>query len=834
MKKRIYTEFIMVLCIFVSSIILLLLLTNLNPNIFYSDDNAIQWEPIMKGCFDRFFKTGEMPYIDFYQYKKMDVLGVGYYSINNPLMFVAYLVSKYIFDYKIYVTCVYTFIMFALGNASMYLLLMQVTLDREVALISVLMYTSFTSFMVWGFYYFTFSTYFFIPFFLLILFKSNNLIIENFSAGIVLAFSLLLGQVQYTFYYYMLYGIIMIIMFLKRGNKYFRIIISNIFVSLLLIGPHLLMLVRASANRSLIITENEFLALPVSYVQLFSYGLFPYYFLRGMLNQGVRIIDRYEFSIIYLGMLLPLFLIFTYLQTKDLLNSRIERINKKIYHQYLNLLEKLPTKRAAVWESLLQFSVIAIPVAFFSATSPGGYIGILIILLSGTLISYYLIRKTKSQDKIIYLYILAFPFLLVIFSIEALLKRKFKKNQEEETFSKTFIFGVLYSAIVFIIISIGKYGVLSLILRCIPVINEFRYLYKWIFVFIPLMVVIAGVQIQASKQKRNQLMILCTIFSIVGLINTWAFVYFDQSMYYNNTFYQYNSGDIDYNEVIEKRFSELSLDKNNYRFLAISKGGNIVEISTHYFHEMLTKNNSTSYHVFTLAGYDNAFSYDSYLQSDALMTHIFYDNMFTNSTTIDRTFNVENSGYPDQFYDRIYYQINNNAVKYFLINKDNEEIDLFYNVIERMPEVNLIRVVPFVGETYIFEIDGMESLCKSDLNELIDLESEIDELTFRLSEHQDINYVTLSFTYDEYYKAYFIPAGENQREIELAVEPDTEKYTKIQTGGIGAGTVRLVYENSLCDAVMVNSLIATILMIVTCVIIGIRRKRPDIPKSMEI
>ena len=76
----------MMIVIFVCSLILMGIVTRNNPDVFVVDDNAIQWEPLIEKSYDYMFEHHKVPYVDFYQYKKIDLLSAGYYALLNPLM----------------------------------------------------------------------------------------------------------------------------------------------------------------------------------------------------------------------------------------------------------------------------------------------------------------------------------------------------------------------------------------------------------------------------------------------------------------------------------------------------------------------------------------------------------------------------------------------------------------------------------------------------------------------------------------------------------------------------------------------------------------------------
>ena len=81
------------LLIFCCSIILLLVLVDFNPNCFLADDTITQQEPVTNMMLERFFSTGKMPYINFYAYKKANILSEGLYGLYNPFVLLSFLIA---------------------------------------------------------------------------------------------------------------------------------------------------------------------------------------------------------------------------------------------------------------------------------------------------------------------------------------------------------------------------------------------------------------------------------------------------------------------------------------------------------------------------------------------------------------------------------------------------------------------------------------------------------------------------------------------------------------------------------------------------------------------
>ncbi|RII36120.1 hypothetical protein D2A34_01735 [Clostridium chromiireducens] len=832
----------MFMLIIILSIVILSIITFANPNVFLVDDNILQWEPIINKSFENLFSKGYIPFIDFYQYKMFNILDPGYYSLNNPIMLISYVLRRFIFSSHIGSISIYIYIMFMLGNSVMYLLLRRLNISKINTCIAVLVYSSVSHFIHYGFYYFTFNNYFFIPFLILVISSFNKNKLSYFATGICLAFSLLLGHIQYTFYYYMVYAIIMIFMAFTYNRRYIIIMLTNVIVGIILSSPQLLALVLISGNRSDVIqTTSDFLKIPILWDNLIIFFAMPLYLFRDgyqMISSGGALRDQLDYlSVVfgYFGALVPLYGVF--------ISNYFKKIQCFIYESLRTNMLKLSDKlvRGNIFFEFLCYISICFLMIWIVGIANIDVVNKLtfsaaVLIIAFALVFMRISKRTEIEkwEKVIIAFLMIYyPFVTAVIAIYYFIKDKIcvgnafplfddhNEDKKAEIFNNHIIIACAVASIFFILFSIGKSGIIAIVLSKIPIINTFRFLYKCVFISIPLMVMPAAFALNNIKKKRKSIIAFIVALSIIGISNSSYLINSGIHTYFNNERYPYNNG-TDYAKNVLSRIDEIGADKNNYRFLAITEGNesfaenSYIESSSVDFCDKMTKNMSTMVGVFTLAGYDNTFAKTSYNQSNLILSDINLNNMYTNAVNGHETFSkFTDLADNDPKLRKFYYQLRDNAVKYYLFDKDaTNSLNAFKRLCDKLPEVRIIQEVDFVNNTILIEIDGVDSLCKTNGSKSIPLNSEMDELNFDLG-NEPAEYVTLSFTYSKNYRAIFTAPDGNKKK--LNVVDDDSGYTKVITENVGKGTVTLYYNNQLDNLVMFFSIVICILLL--CIII---------------
>lgn len=250
------------------SIVIMLIQTGYRGNAFMADDNATQFYPVIDKVFEGFIKTGRLACYDFFQMKGMLIGDEGYYGQTNPVMFVSWLFSKYVIPYFDGVT-MYGIVCVIIGNLGWNCLFRRMGYSFPKRILTITMESTVSAFIWFSYWYFVYSSYIVIPVLLMIMYR---ILTEEkkslfFLGGLALFFSLTLGNVQYTFYHYMIFGIILLLgILLSRQYKKLRYLVSNVVVGVLLSAPLLLLQLNAAGRRNAFIDENEFFSYNVSFV----------------------------------------------------------------------------------------------------------------------------------------------------------------------------------------------------------------------------------------------------------------------------------------------------------------------------------------------------------------------------------------------------------------------------------------------------------------------------------------------------------------------------------------------------------------------------------------
>lgn len=761
--------------IFVISILLLLILVGFRPNTFQADDTITQQEPVTNMMLEKFFTTGKMPYIDFYAYKKANILSEGLYGLYNPFVLVSFLIAKYFFSMQIGTFSIYIFFMVAMGNCCLYLLFKSLGKRDITAFLIILACMGTSCYAYYSYYYFIYGCYFFIPLLCLVIYKTQTYPRLKFcGAGIVLAFSALTGHMQYVVYFYAIYAVAMLFLALKRSIHYLIQMISNILTGVILSCIHLYFTYTGTINRELIFgSDNQFLLRSVHPISFFKNFAYPLWATKdAKLYTGWWNVEYYyevTLTFIFLGVLLPLFLLFFVKRIQEALN-----VSQKSKEKYTPL--------------------------FFA---------LLIIFIA--LKRYYL----SDIDMAKILICAVIPLLFVAYWIFA--------TKRISSFKSDYECIMAIVALCIIIVSFGADGGLAIILSKLPVINSFRYLYKVTLLFIPLMAIPAASVLDdliCWCQKKKQLLCLISLICLVlatdilGLCNNYYIYTSGINEYTNNSRYKYNNG-TDYYSAVSSRLKELNLDTENYRVLACLPGDTLtdfIEFASSESYVYMTKNLNTAYKCFTLMGYCNSITTDSYKQSDAIMTDITLNGQFTNAIWGASYFQELNSLKSDDIrVQRFYEQMKKNAVKYFICStSDADSMEQFCQLINRSDDIRVESIKPFVDSASIITLTGIDTLITNDNHDTIGMESEVDTLTFPLDTVTGQLYV--SMTYDPHYVAtYHAPDGTINN---LCVSAASDHYTCIQTDTcIPVGYITLTYKNVICDIVMIVSVIITLLFI---------------------
>lgn len=192
------------------------------------DDNITQWMPIMNASLERFKTTYSVPLYNFFQFGGMEVYDVGYYGLQNPLIYMSFFLAE-LFGRD--VITIYILISFILGNIFVYSLAAIHKLKVYVGIALVIAYSTANAFWIKSYWYYVWENYWIIPLLLFVLIKSRHSKIESIVCGLLLAFSFYLGNIQYTIYLWISYILISFGLWFYNRD-YIRVIISNLITAI--------------------------------------------------------------------------------------------------------------------------------------------------------------------------------------------------------------------------------------------------------------------------------------------------------------------------------------------------------------------------------------------------------------------------------------------------------------------------------------------------------------------------------------------------------------------------------------------------------------------------
>lgn len=259
------------------SVLYVVLLAGGNPEAFLIDDNRTQWYPVMERAYEDLWTAGRIYCYDFYQMKGMAVAGQGYYGVMNPFILLSYTVTK-LLPGGIDAITFYIGLMVVLGNLFFYLTCRRLGCKASLALLMTLTYSTMGCFWAFFYWYYVFNNYFLVPLLVYVfLCCTQKGRLSYCACGIVLAMDLWMGNVQYTFYHYILLGILCLTMMILKNKRYFKVLCANAAVGIALSLPMLLLLLQASGGFQ---KHEDFMKYPLFIFSLLIHSVIPQGILR--------------------------------------------------------------------------------------------------------------------------------------------------------------------------------------------------------------------------------------------------------------------------------------------------------------------------------------------------------------------------------------------------------------------------------------------------------------------------------------------------------------------------------------------------------------------------
>ena len=810
-----------VLVIVLYSILFFAVILSKNRSSLYVDDNILQWGPVINKAFDNIFSGKGIPYWNFYQYKGINIFSSGYYGLLNPFMYVSYAISHYLLNGFLETLIVYEIIMYMLGNLMMYKILRTLNLKRSTIIIAMLTYSTSVIFFLFSFYYFTFNNYFFMPFLMWTFIQTNSKRIRYFIPGIVLAFSLLMGHVQFSCYYVMVYCIFQVVASVqKKKLKELVPLMTNLMIFIGLSSGIIIGSMKVSGDRSLILSGNEgFFDLSVAISNIFkpicivlfnnktiSYGNYMNYIGLGFFAW---------FCLLYASAIKTL-----YTKTECGIQLAVSKLTShgKISNKSRLLLYGIlyfASVRAAVYYLFEQYhyspiadAVIVILIA----------ISVVCLLVHDQKTNTHYMTSHKLRAGCVLFLILLFlvlklDFVLYLAAIVCYIHFFIKgKGQNKYNESEKLMHIFLFAAVFFVIMAEGSGHGIADILGHLPFISEFRFLYKCSFIYVPLIIVTGAYKLDSMKKYYKPVIIASLVSVIFSFVAILYFMLSGTHNFINNKHYDY----WDYKNIkpeVESLLYENHID-HNYRFLTIGKiykdnmtySNNPVEYSSKICFYGFTKNICTEYGLFSLNGYDNIFSKKGFDQSNAIMKDISTEGMMCNMVASPLSYlqYMKEPEWINKFED----QMISNGVKYVLVDKNSPKaIEAFTKVIEKCPKLTISTVRDWTRGMELIEIDGVSPICSYGDNIEIPIKADLDTLNFDADFAKDTE-IVVSMTYVDNYKLTLYQDGRSVGDAKLTETSDGYISAVIPKGNY---TVQLSYENKGMDITVLIAIFTTII-----------------------
>ena len=811
-----------VLVIVLYSILFFAIILSKNRSSLYVDDNILQWGPVINKAFDNIFSGKGIPYWNFYQYKGINIFSSGYYGLLNPFMYVSYAISHYLMNGFLETLIVYEIIMYILGNLMMYKILRTLNLKRGTIIIAMLTYSTSVIFFLFSFYYFTFNNYFFMPFLMWTFIQTNSKRTRYFIPGIVLAFSLLMGHVQFSCYYVMVYCIFQVVASVqKKKLKELVPLMTNLMIFIGLSSGIIIGSMKVSGDRSLILSGKEgFFALNVTISNIFK----PICIV--LFNNKTISYDNY---MNYIG--LGFFAWFCLMYAESILKKLHTKteygisltVNKLASHGQIGKKQKM------LLYGLLYFATLRVVVYYlFEQYHYSPIADAVIVILIAISVVCLLVRDQRSDTHyltshklrtscvlflILLFLVLKLDFVLYLAAIVCYIHFFIKgKGQNKYNESEKLMHIFLFAAVFFVIMAEGSGHGIADILGHMPFIREFRFLYKCSFIYVPLIIVTGAYKLDSMKKYYKTAIIASLVSVIFSFIAILYFMLSGTHNFINNKHYDY----WDYKNIkpeVESLLDENHID-NNYRFLTIGKiykdnmtySNNPVEYSSKICFYGFTKNICTEYGLFSLNGYDNIFSKKGFDQSNAIMKDISTEGMMCNMVASPLSYlqYMKDPEWINKFED----QMISNGVKYVLVDKNSPKaIEAFTQVIEKCPKLTISNIHDWTHGMELIEIDGVSPICSYGDNIEIPIKADLDTLNFDTDFAKDTE-IVVSMTYIDNYKLTLYQDGRSVGDAELSETSDGYISAVIPKGNY---TVQLSYENKEMDITVLIAIFTTII-----------------------
>ena len=823
-KKKNYEDLIWLGGLFLYSILVFFILLLNKANVFIADDNAMQWSPVVRSAFDSLFEGKGLPYWNFYQYKGLDIFSSGYYGFTNPFMYISYMISRFIFSYSVNTLEIYMWLLYWLGLFFMYLVLKDMKISRPAIIVSLAAYSSAIIYFIYGYYYFEFNCFFILPLLIWVMLRSHGKKGEWFIPGMILAFSMLMGHVQYSCYFVMVYLILMVVM--SVSEKKISLLgraCANIGVFFLLSALILFLSVAVSQNRSTIIAfggDNEFFRYPVQLEDLINIIPIDFYYGDLVFN------DYYQRNLgagIFVFLPVILFIPF-FRKVFDRYQSFHNRVftNKNDHMRTISIL-------VLFFITIVSYSIIfARYIEYMFSAEKDPIVTFIIIPFAATVIVsliYGIAHRSLSFSAsfaraVFYLALVAVflmmpptaVYLIAVVYYLVCIFRSGSKDQEKDL--KKWICSIMFAAYFFIVYSMGEEYGIAFILSKVPLISSFRYLYKGAFIFLPLLIMIGAYSLDRLKKSKKWIYIVSICLSVVYIASMYQITHGLTHRYINNPYFAYNACQDD-EELITEQIKIHGID-HNYRVVTVGDEDYYqqfdphgVDYSSHISEYTFTKNFATKYRLYSINGYDNIFSIKGFDATDHIMADMYFEAMYNNTITKPGEMAAEvidDKAYIGEFEK----QWIESGIRYLLVPHEGKNSDAFLKIFDKCSQLAVTSREEWLYDYDIVEISGTRPICSYDGDKKLDMDSRMDSISFD-TDFASPTAVDISMTYDPGYRMSLTDKTTGQiSDVELSA--DDMGYTNV-TIPAGSYTAKLYYKNNMMTVTLVVSIITVILSV---------------------
>ncbi len=359
-------------------------------------------------------------------------------------------------------------------------------------------------------------------------------------------------------------------------------------------------------------------------------------------------------------------------------------------------------------------------------------------------------------------------------------------------------------------------GIVAAVLSRMPVIRNFRYLFKATFIIAPLVNVLAAFIIMRSNRSRRRAAIGIMILGVcVGTGNTYYTIRETGSLFDMRL-------DSAYEEEMAytvEMLADQGVDYKNYRTVTFMKYPGVND-ECFDCSMNLTKNYATGVGAFSLAGYEIATSDERLKEFDAIYSENDFFTVYANADGTEN-FYLSLTGQPE----RVQRQLIDNGVKYLLVERSDSEPNqtllrkqvkmsgqdyegLIIAALDEMPMLDVERVARLNANYDLIVLSGVNSLCVTGQGECVPVKDEnMQMITFEAAEP---GIYRLAFSYDSHLQAYLESQDRTKEPLTIAkadngtILVDTEDM---------CGKVYLTYDNRICTAGFIGEGVTGILFV---------------------